>query len=159
MRKLSILSPFIALWICSCYRISDASDDVSDPSPSEERCGETTFTTYLVAADNCAMQSAKELSSHESKEGMVCRLDIFSSEKEPDPAVPEACGDPPLTSLCFLEEVGLIDRASEGISGFPRVTLDGYMAVMTVCEMAEKGSAEKKCREQEVFYPCEAVPL
>ena len=123
MMKLSVpLVILIALWCCACYRTSGSSDGFSDAGElsdnvagtglPEDRYGEETFTAYLVAAEDCYAQALPSLPAYQSMEGGGCWLDIHPSENAPVLPVPEVCGDPPLTSLCFLERIGMIDDAS-----------------------------------------------
>ena len=151
------------LAISGCYRTDSPADDDPDAglpgtSPADERCGETTLTAYLVPSMACPVQSTPELPDEQSGEDLACRLDVYASEAAPDPMMPEACGEPPFTSLCFLDRVGMSDDVLDAFEGAPRVALEGYMREMTVCEHTEKGSANQECREQEVFYPCAAEP-
>jgi hypothetical protein len=134
------------------------SDNVAGTGLPEDRYGEETFTAYLVAAEDCYAQALPSLPAYQSMEGGGCWLDIHPSENAPVLPVPEVCGDPPLTSLCFLDRIGMIDRASEGLAGIPRVALEGYFEPTTVCESTEKGTANQDCREREIFHPCRAEP-
>ena len=160
--------PTTAVLLCmvgvsACYRTNGPTDGVSDAglsdTGSDERCGETVVTAYLVPSMSCFTQSDPQFLDYNSREDVACRLDVYASETAPDSTMAEVCRDKPFTSLCFLERIGMIDDVVEGFEGTPRVALEGYMREMTLCELTEKGEDHQTCRVKEVFYPCTADPL
>ncbi len=154
MRRFTILFvtlPFALLGACFSTEphddnMPDASDGLEDESP----CGEETLAGYLTESLCPAMAGSPRLPDHESADGYPCFLDILFYSEAPEVGQPPDCDTPPFTSSCFLEEVGLVDRAYDGLQGNVRVVLKGDWEETTICE------SSNVCHRVGVFRPCEA---
>ncbi len=121
-------------------------------------CGDRTLAGYWVPASACLAQTLPKLPDHQSREGFVCSLDLYLSEAAPTGAVPQACAGQPVTSQCFLEEIGYLESVSSGIVGFPHVSMLGTMRTENVCTLradcTSKAASCSDCQPQAVFVPC-----
>jgi hypothetical protein len=124
-------------------------------------CGDKVLDGYLVDGNSCGAQALPRLPAYQSKEGLGCHLDVYLSEQVPASTVPEACSGDPFTSKCFLESTGFIDSASNGIAGYPRVSLVGSMQTTNVCTPIAKCAPMRpeceECQQQAIFVPCQVM--
>lgn len=129
-----------------------------------KRCGDVVLTGYLVP--NCIWQAYPSLPDSKSTlhPATLCNLDIWLSGNEPESNNPEVCGENPLTSKCFLENVSSFDPWGDPwgaiwkVYRHQKVTLIGKYEKIKVCHIGYKAIPPPvKCEEESVFVPCEMI--
>lgn len=168
--RMLALMAMVGLGIGACYKTSGgllgegASDTGVDAAArASSRCGESVREGYL-AVDYCAEQGAPLLPAYTSKEGSLCFLDVRLVDAVPPGFMDtETCSTPPVTSRCFLEQIGLIGSVQDPVSDSERYSLTGYQEALDVCTLArgcsDTAEACATCEPELVFIPCEHVHL
>jgi hypothetical protein len=132
---------------------------LDNPGSGSGACGDEVLDGYLVDGWECAIQGFASLPAYQSKEGFGCNLDVYLSEQIPAGAIPAACSGEPFTSKCFLEATGFMKSASDGIAGYPRVSLVGSMQTANVCTPITKCAPVtptcEECQQRAIFVPCQ----
>ena len=132
---------------------------LDNPGSGSGACGNEVLDGYLVDGSVCANQGFASLPAYQSKQRLGCNLDVYLSERIPTSAIPAACSVEPFTSKCFLESSGFMKSASDGIVGYPRVSLVGSLQTASVCTPITKCApvtpACEECQQRAVFVPCQ----
>ncbi len=147
----------IAAWFAGgCYRI--ATDQTEDAVESP-RCGDVVLEGYLVTPYDCMSQwVGPSIPEYETEEGLRCFLNIRLSEAAVDPLDSDICSTEPVTSECFLREIGYIEQPGDAVPD-ARVTMQGYHETVTLCapEGNSKSDMAERCDSGEIFIPCRVV--
>ncbi len=157
MRRSFFMLVVVSWLVCGCYQIAANETEGSDKSP---QCGDVVLEGYLVTPWTCpqmSQQGEPSITEYETEDGFNCRLDVRFSEVAIDTSDLSICSTEPVTSECFLSEIGYIESPGESVPD-SRVTILGYYETATLCVRVPEGdsktNATEVCNSEEIFIPC-----